>query len=134
MQMIYDLCTVFGIVLLEQDPAQWPPAFDPSDFWGRRWRQFLRYTFLLLGGYPLSLIWGRSGVVIGAFLAVAPHRNAYIGWPGGILVDACWDGRPYPWLTGRWVGRVIGWVWTILCNESLALLGYKDSANGVRYN
>ncbi|KAF8141425.1 hypothetical protein EV363DRAFT_1308075 [Boletus edulis] len=119
MQMIYDLCTVFGILLLGQDPAQWPPAFDPSDFWGRRWRQFLRYTFLLLGGYPLSLIWGRSGVVIGPFLAVAPHRNAYIG--------------PYPWLTGRWVGRVIGWVWTILCNESLALLGYKESANGVRY-
>ncbi|KAF8546164.1 hypothetical protein OG21DRAFT_1491522 [Imleria badia] len=39
----YDLCTILGVLILGQDPSQWPPSFDApwcatslTDFWGRR--------------------------------------------------------------------------------------------------
>ncbi|KAF8135099.1 hypothetical protein EV363DRAFT_1257078 [Boletus edulis] len=132
-QVVYDLCTVLGIIFLEQDPAQWPPAFDSpwratslSDFWGRRWHQFFRQVFLLLGGYPLSLVLGFSGIVIGAFLAsVLLHHiflltlnghgefwRMFVGFgmmAPGILVE-----RAFHQLTGRRVGGVVGWVWTMV--------------------
>ncbi|KAG6373497.1 hypothetical protein JVT61DRAFT_6655 [Boletus reticuloceps] len=131
-QMMYDLCTVPGIIFLGQDPAQWPPAFNApwratslSDFWGRRWHQFLRQVFLLVGGYPLSLVLGPSGIVIGAFLAsvllhyillltLSGHGEFWWMFVGfgmmapGILVE-----RAFHQLTGRCAGGVVGWVWTM---------------------
>ncbi|KAG9311266.1 hypothetical protein JVU11DRAFT_8352 [Chiua virens] len=69
LQMAYDLATIPAILFLGQDPAQWPPAFDApwyatslSDFWGRRWHQWFRQTFLLLGS-PLSFLFGTIGRV-----------------------------------------------------------------------
>ena len=131
MQMVYDLCTIFGILFLGQDPVQWPPAFDApwratslSDFWGRRWHQFSRHLFLLLGGYPLSLVLGRTGIVIGAFLASGALHHVslltlegrdvgrmYVGFGMmgvGVLVE-----RAFQQVTGRRVGGVVGWVWTM---------------------
>ncbi|KAI6138128.1 hypothetical protein BKA82DRAFT_4021827 [Pisolithus tinctorius] len=44
---MYNLGTFFGVAVLQQDPAQWPPVFyEPwnadslRDFWGYRWHQF----------------------------------------------------------------------------------------------
>ncbi|KAG6371923.1 hypothetical protein JVT61DRAFT_8932 [Boletus reticuloceps] len=139
MQMSYDLCTVLGILVLGQDPVQWPPAFNApwratslSSLWGCRWHQFLRHTFLILGGYPLSVVLGRAGLIIGAFLAsVLWHHTSLItldsqvemwwmlvgfGMMGpGILAE-----RVFYQLTGRRVGGVLGWVWTMV---SLMLWG-----------
>ncbi|KAF8551196.1 hypothetical protein OG21DRAFT_317296 [Imleria badia] len=28
LQAYYDLCTIIGVLILQQDPTQWPPAFD----------------------------------------------------------------------------------------------------------
>ena len=132
LQMSYDLFTVTAILVLGQGPAQWPPAFDApwratslSDFWGHRWHQFFRHIFVFLGGYPLSFVLGRSGIVIGAFLASALwHQIALIpldshveiwwmlagfGMMGpGILAE-----RAFHRLTGRRVGGLVGWVWTM---------------------
>ena len=132
MQMAYDLITMSAILLLGQDPAQWPPAFDApwratslSEFWGRRWHQFFRHIFLLLGGRPLSLVFGRPGTIIGTFLGsvfwhhirtMALSSRADIRWmlfgfgmmAPGILIE-----RAFHQLTGRRVGGVIGWVWTM---------------------
>ncbi|KAG8218008.1 hypothetical protein J3R82DRAFT_6200 [Butyriboletus roseoflavus] len=75
LQTCYDLCTVLAILILRQDTTQWPPAFDApwlatslADFWGRRWHQWLRHIFLIVG-YPLSSVFGRVGLVVGAFLS-----------------------------------------------------------------
>ncbi|KAI9567223.1 hypothetical protein HD554DRAFT_2193151 [Boletus coccyginus] len=131
-QMNYDLGTMVAVLVLGQDPAQWPPILDApwratslGDFWGRRWHQMLRQTFLLLGGYPLSFLLGRAGIVIGAFLAsgVVHHimmvalGNPTESWrmlvgfgmmAPGILLE-----RAFQQLTGRRVGGVVGWVWTM---------------------
>ncbi|KAG6371950.1 hypothetical protein JVT61DRAFT_8964 [Boletus reticuloceps] len=132
LQMTYDLSTISAILILGHDPAHWPPVFDApwcatslNDFWGRRWHQLLRHTFLSLGGYPLSFILGRTGMVVGAFLASAVlHHIALVTlnsqmemwWmlvgfgmmAPGILVE-----RAFYHLMGKRVGGVLGWIWTM---------------------
>ena len=130
-QAIYDLCTLFGVLALGQDTVQWPPAFaDPwrstsvSDFWGRRWHQWIRYTLLVLGGYPLSFILGQAGIVIGAFFASALFHHillltlnskskfwrmlvGYGMMAFGIILE-----QLFKHVTGRKVRGLAGWVWT----------------------
>ena len=131
-QTAYDLCTILAILVLGQDPAQWPPAFDApwraislGDFWGRRWHQFLRHTFLVLGGYPLSFVLGRMGIVLGACLASAVfHHIALVAFNNqveywwmllgfGMMGPGILAERAFHQLTGRRVGGVVGWVWTM---------------------
>ena len=131
-QIGYNLCTISAILILGQDPAQWPPAFDNpwratslSDFWGRRWHQFFRHIFLL-GGYPLSLVFGRAGIVIGSFLVSAVlHYITQLTLDGqvefwrmlvgfGMMAPGILAERAYYQLTGRRVGGVVGWVWTMV--------------------
>lgn len=73
---LYATLTLIGVGLLGQSPAAWPPLLDNPwnadslhDFWGRRWHQALRRTFLVLGGIPGGWIAGRVGTVLGAFIA-----------------------------------------------------------------
>lgn len=131
LQMVYDLCTIPAILVFGQDPAQWPPAFDApwratslADFWGRRWHQFFRHTFLILG-YPLSFVLGRPGIVIGTFFAsVLWHHislmtlsdQVEIWWMlvgFGMMVPGILAERAFQQLTRRRVGGVLGWVWTM---------------------
>jgi len=132
LQMVYDLCTIVGILLLGQDPAQWPPGFDApwratslAEFWGRRWHQWLRHIFLVQAGYPLSFIFGRVGLVIGAFLssAVFHHIGFYsldstselwrllVGF--GMMAPGIFAERIFRQITGRRVCGLAGWVWTM---------------------
>jgi hypothetical protein len=131
-QMGYDLGTILGVLVLGQDPAQWPPVSDApwratsvSDFWGRRWHQLFRHTFLILGGHPLSFVIGRTGIVIGAFLAsavvhhivtVVLNGQVEIWWMllgFGMMGPGILAERAFHQLTGKSVGGVAGWVWTI---------------------
>jgi hypothetical protein len=132
LQMVYDLCTIGGVLFLRQDLAQWPPGFDApwratslAEFWGRRWHQWLRHIFLVQAGYPLSFIFGRAGFVIGAFLssAVYHHIGLYtldstselwrllVGF--GMMAPGIFAERAFKQLTGRRVGGLAGWVWTM---------------------
>ena len=158
LQLGYDLVTIPGILVLGQDPAQWPPMFDApwcatslSDFWGRRWHQLLRHTFLFLGGYPLSLVLGRAGTVIGAFLAsavlhhvvlVTLNSQMEVWWMlfgFGMMGPGVVAERAFRQLTGKRVGGVLGWVWTMswlllwgnLMVEGFARAGMFDCASFV---
>jgi len=75
MHTIYDINTLIGVLVLKQDPKEWPPFFNKpwkatslTEFWAKRWHPFFREIFVGLGGYPLSLVFGRVGGVIGSFL------------------------------------------------------------------
>ncbi|KAF8836142.1 hypothetical protein BDN67DRAFT_974572 [Paxillus ammoniavirescens] len=124
LQMVYDLCIIPGVLILRQDPAQWPPAFDRpwfatsvNDFWGRR-------TFIL-GSHPFSLVFGRVGGVLGAFTTSAVlHHIAFMTINGqmelwrmivsfGMMALAVIGERAFRQWTGRKVGGLVGWVWTM---------------------
>lgn len=89
--MVYGILTLI-CVLWGQSPSAWPPVMEKPwvstslhEFWGRRWHQLLRQTFLVGGGYPLGFICeslagvffskraartaGLSGLVLGTFTA-----------------------------------------------------------------
>ena len=131
-QVVYNSCTIMGVLLLRQDPAQWPPSFDSpwratsiGDFWGRRWHQWFRQIFLVQGGYPLAFIFGHTGLVVGAFLSSGVYHYAAL---------TCLDDKTEPWrmvvgfgmmapgilaeraftrVTGRKVRGLAGWIWTM---------------------
>ena len=138
-QAYYDACTIIAVLVFGQEPGQWPPAFDApwratsmSQFWGRRWHQFCRRMFLVQGGYPLSFLLGRAGLVVGAFLSSAvTHHVAmvmlnnqlelwklHVGF--GMMGPVVLAEIAYKRLTGRKVGGVAGWIWTMVW---LLLLG-----------
>ena len=132
-QACYDLCTLLGVLVLRQGPAQWPPFFDApwratslTDFWGRRWHQLLRRTSLALGDYPLSFILGRAGIVIGVFFVTTVYQHLHftaltggqsefwrmlVGFwmmaPGIIIEDI------FGSVTGGKVQGPAGWIWTM---------------------
>ncbi|KAF8552907.1 hypothetical protein OG21DRAFT_1498073 [Imleria badia] len=130
LQTQYNLCTILGVHILRQDPIQWPPLFDApwratsvTHFWGRRWHQRFRKIFLILGGYPLSFILGRVGIVIGAFfistvyhhIGLLMHNSKSEFWRMlvgfemmgmGILIEDV-----FRYVTGREVRGLAGWVW-----------------------
>ncbi|KAF9242034.1 hypothetical protein BU15DRAFT_44203 [Melanogaster broomeanus] len=132
LQMGYDLCIIPAVLILRQDPLQWPPAFDApwfstsvSDFWGRRWHQWFRQTFIFVGGYPLSLVFGRVGGIFGGFFASGVfHHMALATLNGqvelwrmlvsfGMMALGVVGERLFLQLSGRKVGGVVGWVWTM---------------------
>ncbi|KIK92100.1 hypothetical protein PAXRUDRAFT_830285 [Paxillus rubicundulus Ve08.2h10] len=131
LQLGYDLCIIPAVLILRQDPAQWPPAFERpwlatsvGDFWGRRWHQFFRQTFIL-GSYPFSLVFGRVGSIFGAFFASAVfHHVGFITLNGqmelwrmvvafGMMALAVIGERAFRQWTGRKVGGFWGWMWTM---------------------
>ena len=132
LQVVYDLSTIVGVLFLGQDPAQWPPGFDApwratsvAEFWGRRWHQWHRHTFLAQAGYPLSFVFGRVGLVIGAFLSSAVHHHIaslsfdstselwrlLVGF--GMMAPGILAERAFKHFTGRKVCGLAGWVWTM---------------------
>ncbi|KAF9235021.1 hypothetical protein BU15DRAFT_51917 [Melanogaster broomeanus] len=143
LQMIYNLCIIPAVLVLRQDPAQWPPAFDSpwmatslNNFWARRWHQFFRRTFLFLGGDPLSLVFGSWGRILGGFLAsgvwhwimILPFNAGVELWrmvvPFGMIGVGTVGERMFLKWTGRRVEGLTGWVWgTIWLNlwSSLAI-------------
>ncbi|KAG2071477.1 hypothetical protein BDR04DRAFT_1098255 [Suillus decipiens] len=125
----YELTAVPCVLLFRQHPDQWPPSFDSPwrstslrEFWSRRWHQWFRRLFIFLGGYPLSLLFGRAGGVMGAFLAsgfmhhlallaIDPSSEMWrmllpFGMMGaGVVIERVVAGNN----TGGWMG----WVWTM---------------------
>ena len=123
-------------VLLGSSPTKWSPSFrspwrstSVSSFWGYRWHQLTRVTFLYFGGKPLAAITGsgRLGLVMGTFIASGiAHEAGTVRMPTarakegqgallffammgvGVVLEHLWAK-----ITGRKVRGVLGWFWTI---------------------
>ncbi|KAJ8691742.1 hypothetical protein PTI98_011279 [Pleurotus ostreatus] len=138
--MVYDLITLLAVGVVGGSPLRWPPVMENPwisqsmhEFWGLRWHQLLRQTFLAFGGYPLQYVFKRLhlpsdfGMVFGAFLASALFHECSIYSMGKgfdpapviffltqVLVLAA--ERIWRHVTGRRVGGWPGtlWVYAIL--------------------
>ena len=131
MQMVYDFGAVIGVLVFQQDPSQWPPVFDSpwratslSEFWGRRWHQSMRHMFIVTA-YPLHVLFGRTGGIIGAFLSSALTHHLLllmindrtdmwrmlVGF--GMMAPGMLAERAYYKWTGKRVGGSVGSVWTM---------------------
>ena len=131
LQATYHLFTVFGVLFFGQDPAQWPPGIEYpwcatslTEFWGRRWHQWFRHTFVMCA-YPFSAVFGRAGKVVGAFLVsgLAHHLillqydrhsemwRMFVGF--GMMAPGILAERVFYKATGRKVGGIVGWVWMV---------------------
>lgn len=126
---VYDLITIIAVGLCGSSPTSWPPAVDNPwiadsmhNVWAKRWHQFLRHTFLLLGGYPGKWLAGDLGLVLGTFIASGLfHELAiysmgrgfdhtvtfFFALQGPILICE----RLWRRLTGRRVGGMPGRLW-----------------------
>ncbi|KAG0707885.1 hypothetical protein DFH29DRAFT_893961 [Suillus ampliporus] len=128
LQAGYELAAVLCVLIFRQHPDQWPPSFGSPwratslrEFWSRSWHQWLRRTFTFLG-YPLLLLFGRIGGVIGTFLASGLFHHIVLlafdpssemwrmllpfGMMGvGVILERAVAGNK----TGGWMG----WVWTM---------------------
>ncbi|KAI6009032.1 membrane bound O-acyl transferase family-domain-containing protein [Pisolithus marmoratus] len=132
LQMMYDMATIVGVTVFQQDPAQWPPAFDKPwkadslrDFWGYRWHQLFRRTFAVLGGWPLGSVFGHAGYVLGSFLGSGIFHNVVllmlnqdVEWwcmlfSFGMMAVGVILERVFTRMTGRRVGGWIGRLWTM---------------------
>ena len=141
LNMMYHLTTVLAFALADQDPADWPPlsvapwaATSLADFWGRRWHQSFRRSFVVLGARPAAALAGGGVGVFGAFVLSAVMHNACI-WGmargsdfvriGGFFilngVGLVAEGA-FRRHTGRTVGGWWGWGWTALFVLSSATL------------
>lgn len=138
--MVYDLITLLAVGVVGGSPLRWPPVMENPwisqsmhEFWGVRWHQLLRQTFLAFGGYPLQYVFKRLhlpsdlGMVFGVFLASALFHECSIYSMGKgfdpapviffltqVLVLAA--ERIWRHVTGRRVGGWPGtlWVYAIL--------------------
>ncbi|KAL0954791.1 hypothetical protein HGRIS_003739 [Hohenbuehelia grisea] len=131
-QLVYDLCTMIGLLVYRQTPAQWPPLFyqpwkatSLNEFWALRWHQLFRDQFISCGGRILLLLLGRPGAVMGVFFmsAVLHHFGTWGMGRGvdfasiggyfllmgvGVILEGFWKK-----LTGNRVQGLVGWIWTI---------------------
>ena len=131
-QFVYSVGTLIGVAVFRQDPAQWPPviqapwlATSVRDFWSRRWHQLLRRSFIVLGGWPLSIFFGRVGYIFGSFLASGIFHNVvvrmhndnvqpwYLPLSFGMMAAGIVLEDVFTSLTGRRVGGWKGWLWTM---------------------
>ena len=116
-----------------QDPRQWPPfsegpwrATSLADFWARRWHQAFRRPFVKVGGYPLRLVFGKLGLVLGVFILSGVLHDWGIWGMGrgtdfsrlggffvlngvGVVLELLWER-----LSGRKVGGWAGWAWAMV--------------------
>ncbi|KAF9242075.1 hypothetical protein BU15DRAFT_73006 [Melanogaster broomeanus] len=110
LQMKYDLYTIPAVLILRQDPMQWPPEFDTP--WFATW-------------IPAFTGFGRVGGIFGAFFAsavihhviLAPSTGQAEFWrmsvPFGMMAVGALGERTFLRLTGRKVGGAMGWVWAM---------------------
>ncbi|KAF9244974.1 hypothetical protein BU15DRAFT_59143 [Melanogaster broomeanus] len=129
LQMIYNLCIIPAVLVLGQDPAQWPPAFDSHG-----WQHLLTISgredgTVVPTDVPLSR-WGSAltrlrqwGSYLGRFLAsgvchwimILPFNAGVELWrmmvPFGMIGVGAVGERMFLQWTDRRVEGLTGWVW-----------------------
>jgi len=131
-QIGHHLAALIGVLVFRQHLSLWPPLFKSpwlstslSQFWAQRWHQLFKDSFISLGGYPLSLVAGRVGAVLGSFLVSGLFHDFGLRSMGngsdfrqiygfflmngaGILLEHVWRR-----LAGCRVRGFFGWIWTV---------------------
>ena len=132
LQICHHAAALIGIVVFRQHLSLWPPLFESpwlstsvAQLWAQRWHQLLRDSLISLGGYPLSLVAGRAGMVLGSFLVSGIYHDLGLRSMGngsdfrkicgfflmngvGILLERVWQR-----VTGCRVCGFFGWIWTL---------------------
>ena len=127
---VYHMHAALFTLLLQQHPSQWPPFFDTpllstslTNFWGTRWHQLYRESFVEVGSRPLEIYFGRVGRIFGAFaVSGVLHDVGVRGMGRGadtlevvgfFLLNAVGMNMEYAWkkATGKDVGGIIGFLW-----------------------
>jgi len=152
-RLSYTILSIVAVGVFGQDPSLWPPLYHMpglstslAEFWGKRWHQLFRIDFHYAISYPLSLVFGRVGYVLGAFaLSAWIHFAAviaigkgtdhgvnvtFIMMGVGILLENMWKK-----MTGKKPSGFLGWiwtaswclVWTIPYIEAMARVGYMGA-------
>jgi hypothetical protein len=130
-QWIYDVNTVNVILLFRQSPSQWPPLFDApwratsvSDFWGKRWHQLFKSSFVQIGVKPLPVFMGKASILGAFFVSAILHdwgmwamgRGSYFGRVGGffgMMGIGCILEDVFHRISGTKVQSWWGWLWTM---------------------
>jgi hypothetical protein len=132
-QATYYLIGFLGMTIFGQVPEQWPPLFQEpwmatslGDFWGLRWHQVFKRSFVVCGAKPAVqfLGLGRVGGVLGAFF-ISGIMHDFGVWGAGIgtelssvtffflmmgvgcILEAVWKEK-----TGSKVQGPLGWLWS----------------------
>ena len=130
---LYYIAALVGRILLRQPAWRWPPLSDHpwkatsiTEFWSFRWHQFFRHVFVVFGAVPGGLLLGRPGALVGAFAVSAVlhdlglwglGRGTEFHTVGGffLLMGVGAGGElGFRKLTGRRVGGLWGWAWTMV--------------------
>ncbi|KAI9443858.1 hypothetical protein H4582DRAFT_1042531 [Lactarius indigo] len=76
--ILYQSCALTGQIVFGQSLTQWPRisnrpwlAMSVTEFWGKRWHQFFRHTFVVFGARPGKKVAGWYGSVMGAYIVSA---------------------------------------------------------------
>lgn len=149
-QYTHQLLAIVFVIVFQQHPSQWLPLFDApwlstslGELWGRRWHQMMRDMVLTLGAQPFSLLFGRLGGILGAFVVSGIFHDIELRSGGrggdavalvgfwvmngvGIVSERVWM-RTTGWsVRGVW-GRVwmVGWLllWGVPMAEAYAKAG-----------
>ncbi|KIY69183.1 hypothetical protein CYLTODRAFT_237790 [Cylindrobasidium torrendii FP15055 ss-10] len=128
----YNFYSIIGVGIFRQTPEEWPAFYarpwkstSLAELWGRDWHQGWRYTFWYIGGKPMSMVFGRVGLVLGAFLASGAYHDALAWGMHRERGNCCWltpffvlngvglvlEHALYK-VTGKRVGGKVGWLWT----------------------
>jgi hypothetical protein len=132
-ETMYHIATLTGRIIFRQPASQWPRhsyrpwmATSIQEFWGSRWHQNFRHTFIVFGARPGGAILGKPGAVMGAFAvsALLHHIGLWalgngteFSTAGGFFllmgIGAIMEDR-FERVTGLRVQGWFGWLWTML--------------------
>ena len=138
-RFVYDLLTLFGVYVLHQHPASWPPVFfrpftadSLHSFWSKRWHQIFRHVFLVYGGYPIRRVFSllslqsNIAVVFGVFTVSGIYHECSIYTMGhglewrvpiffALQAPLLLLERLFRRVTGKAVGGRWGVAWVYFC-------------------
>jgi hypothetical protein len=131
-QATYYLIGFLGMTVFGQVAEQWPPLFQApwmatslADFWGLRWHQVFKRSFVVCGAKPAAQFFGRAGGVIGAFFVSGIMHDFGVWGSGmgtelssvtlffvmmgvGCVLEGIWKEK-----TGLKVRGPLGWFWAM---------------------
>jgi hypothetical protein len=131
-ESVYHIGTLVGRIVFRQPAFMWPRVFHQpwimstslQDFWGFRWHQLYRQTYVVYGARPGGALFGKPGAVMGAFaVSAVMHHVALWGLGNGsefitaggffllMGVGVIMEGA-FTRATGLRVGGWFGWLWT----------------------